>query len=252
MRDLSAPPAYSQAVYDVAVICAGLRYGFPKRCRSRLHSGDCQGCKWYIGRYSQASEPQLDLIMIQAERHYDDMRYAASMGWRWLRNLLVVIVLIGAVVVGCSISYSKAEAETEQGRVISDDLIWEYLSIVDSYLAKDIDMNNDGIKGNCIDAALVFYSAWAYDRQLLKIMSNRKPGKMNHLFIGVYRNGRWDYIEPSASWCHWYFGMNDPRTTFYIKDIWFDEYDPSWNEDRTSVYRWYADYTMERRVYPLW
>ena len=96
---------------------------------------------------------------------------------------------------------------------------------------KTTDVNRDGLF-NCIDAAVLFYKYFP-DRNSVAIIINVNPRTgMNHLFNAVLIDGVWRAIEPQA------FANN--RSSYWMRDVWGNQYDSNFNRDETARWRVYA------------
>ena len=96
---------------------------------------------------------------------------------------------------------------------------------------KTTDVNRDGLY-NCIDAAVLFYKYYPVrDKIAIIINVNPKTG-MNHLFNAVLINGTWIAIEPQA------YATN--HKSYWMKDVWGNQYDNSYNRVATETYARYA------------
>jgi len=96
---------------------------------------------------------------------------------------------------------------------------------------RTVDVNRDG-KHNCIDAAVLFYKYYPVrDRVAIIINVNPRTG-MNHLFNAVLINGTWIAIEPQA------YATN--HSSYWMKDVWGNQYDNSYNRVATETYARFA------------
>ncbi|MCL2208965.1 MAG: hypothetical protein FWC19_10115 [Treponema sp.] len=96
---------------------------------------------------------------------------------------------------------------------------------------KSTDVNRDGLY-NCIDAAVLFYQYYP-DRSKVSIIINVNPKTgMNHLFNAVLINGSWIAIEPQA------YATN--HRSYWMKDIWGNQYDNSYNSVALDTYSRYV------------
>jgi hypothetical protein len=105
------------------------------------------------------------------------------------------------------------------------------LHIVKEKFKQKIDVNGDG-KTNCIDAAVTFYKYYP-DKSKVCIMINYNPKTgMNHLFNCVFTDGVWRAVEPQAYYTNY--------KSYWMRDVWGNEYDRSFNRDETDKWKVYA------------
>jgi len=96
---------------------------------------------------------------------------------------------------------------------------------------KSTDVNRDGLY-NCIDAAVLFYQYYP-DRSKVSIIINVNPKTgLNHLFNAVLINGSWIAIEPQT------YATN--RKSYWMKDVWGEEYDNTYNRVALDTYSRYV------------
>ena len=111
----------------------------------------------------------------------------------------------------------------------------ETLSKVAEELWKGRDVNGDKLL-NCIDATVIFYHYFP-DQSKVCIMGNVNPAtNFNHLFIGVFSDGVWKFIEPQA-----YYSGNE---SYWMEDVWDTRYDRRYNKEETRQWRWYLPWKI--------
>lgn len=122
-------------------------------------------------------------------------------------------------------STAKSSSNTSQHANI------EYTLNIVSEKWKRTDVNRDGLH-NCIDAAVLFYKHYPEKSRVAIIINvNLKTG-MNHLFNAVLINGSWISVEPQA------YATN--HSSYWMKDIWGDQYNNTYNRVATQDYSKYA------------
>jgi hypothetical protein len=102
---------------------------------------------------------------------------------------------------------------------------------------KSTDVNSDGLY-NCIDAAVLFYKYYPDRNRVAIIINKNQSTDMHHLFNAVLINGVWRAIEPQAYTCpNW-----ERLQTYFMRDIWGNQYNSTFNRDETNKWEVYARY----------
>jgi hypothetical protein len=228
----------------MATSCALLRR--QGKCKLKFGGQYCSYCKIDIRQYVNADPREVDLFMYQAEgRAYDlhkrsrpnfllwALGIAACLAigwWGYLEKQSFLKLRDTPVNSPTNTSY----VSTTSTSVVKDNTheqIVIALNEVSRQMNRNIDVNKDGLT-NCIDAAIIFYQAFA-DKSKVCIEVNYNPGQdMHHLFNCVFIDGNWRAIEPQAYWKN--------HTSYYMRDVWGIQYDSSKNRDVTEEYLKYV------------
>ena len=219
-----------EAFWNLALECSLRRS--KRKCRVQFDSPQCDKCRIYLRKYTQASEPAIQMLMLQTDTSAnDDMirnrlhhaKYAALLllfigltvwGWRYDHNFKAPPAESGTVK-----RYRQASAEQEIETVLAQ---------VDKAMRRGADVNGDGLT-NCIDAAVLFYQYFP-DKTRVCIELNYNPRAtppFNHLFNCVLIDGVWKAIEPQAH----YLGKSK-----WMSGAWGFRYDKYHNVDDTQRY----------------
>jgi len=225
---------FNTALYNCATECALRRFG--RKCKSVFGSRACDNCQYNVNRYINADPRHVELFMMEAENRAAELRYRSHPSFL---AILIVGLFIGLLVWAWVKQNNKYKmiiqaAASRSNPTLSnvpDDPIRETMYKVARYLRDGKDVNNDG-KVNCIDAAVLFYKYFP-DKSKVTIEVNYNPSRdFNHAFNCVLINGVWRAVEPQTVWKN--------RDSYWMRDFWGSQYDPSFNEDQTVKWKVYA------------
>jgi len=248
MGENMAEPSFSSTLYDCATECALRRQN--GRCRETFGGSMCAYCQLYLPQYIDADPRHIKLFMLGAQSRADAIRRSGS-GAKWA--LLIVIAIIAYFGHAHWKMERKRDAIAESYRVeremqraqpqaqskapspapVKDERTDIVLAL--QKVAKDLDagrdVNGDGLS-NCIDAACLFYKYFP-DKSNVAIVVNRNDAtEMYHMFNSVMVDGVWRTIEPQAIWGN--------KKSYWMKDIWGDSYDYTFNKVVTGEYKKFA------------
>ena len=248
--------SFSSSLYNCATECALRRMNH--RCKVRFGSCTCNYCKYNINKYVNADPRHIELFMVEAERSAGAIK-ATSGG-----HHIVFAFLIGLCLLFVGLVYKdeqRMDTALEQYTVkvenaspitqtavntasvpaarpaiqqshsnavqISHQTIQNTLQRVARDLNNHIDVNEDRLI-NCIDAAVLFYQYFPDKSRVTISINKNDTTKMHHLFNVVQIDGVWRAIEPQTVWAN--------KTSFWMRDVWGQQYDSSLNRDVTRDY----------------
>ena len=220
-----------EAFWNLALECSLRRS--KRKCWVQFDSPQCDKCRIYLRKYTQASESAIQMLLLQTDTvaHDDKIRDRLH----HVKYAALLLIFIGLAVwgwrydtrfKGTSTPFS-ASTETSR-RVITEHAIDTVLAQVDKALRRGVDVNSDGLV-NCIDAAVLFYQYFP-DKSKVCIELNyntRVNPTFNHLFNCVLINGTWKAVEPQAH----YLGKSK-----WMASAWGFRYDKMYNTDDTQRY----------------
>jgi len=240
------------AVFNVAQDCSMRR--IRGRCREKVGNFECNNCPHYIGRYADIEPRQMELYMYQSDveakkllrSNESSMRIARTTNIGiWLMYLFVFLLISGCVwtltepgygTVGNSwLGRLKQDVSTPRNVVIPNlsphQNIQATLQAVARDLNNKVDVNKDGLI-NCIDAAVLFYKYYPVKSDVCILVNKNDKTEMHHLFNGVLIDGVWRAIEPQGTWRY--------HSSYFMRDIWGNQYDSTLNKDVTNEYSRFA------------
>ena len=223
-----------EAYWNLALECA-LRRSKGK-CQVNFDDERCSRCRIYLRKFTQASEPAIQMLMLQADTtaHDDKIRNRLH----HMKYAALMLLFIGLAYYGWHRDKSFINAPTESTSlnrfsvIDVNNSIDDTLVIVDRAMRRKVDVNGDGLT-NCIDAAVLFYKHYPFRSQVC-IELNYNPyvnPEFNHLFNCVLIDGNWRAIEPQAK----YLGRSK-----WMRECWGNRYDNKYNTEATSSYARFA------------
>ena len=229
---------YGTALMNCALECSLRRMN--RRCRKNFGCFECNECKYFVKRYVDASPNDVDLFMVEAEMRAGSIK--ATSGNHHIVFIFLILFFLFVAFIDYSATLKRQGRQwffqqwmkpapgvlqqQAKSSLSMDEMIRRTLMLVAIDMLRGVDVDSNG-DVSCIDAAVLFYKYFP-DKSKVCIEWNYNPSKgFNHMFNCVLIDGVWRAIEPQA-------GFNNQ--SWWMKDVWGDQYDSSLNKDVTS--RW--------------
>ena len=243
---------FTEAIFSVAEMCSRRRIrGY---CSEQFSNFKCNECKHYIGRYIDVDKKQMELFMYQsdvrAREYYASINAIKKIDRSTNFGLLIIYIFVFLMFGGCVWSLTepgygtvgnswlgrlKQDVSTPRNVVIPNlsphQNIQATLQAVARDLNNKVDVNKDGLI-NCIDAAVLFYKYYPVKSDVCILVNKNDKTEMHHLFNGVLIDGVWRAIEPQGTWRY--------HSSYFMRDIWGNQYDSTLNKDVTNEYSRFA------------
>ena len=219
-----------EAYWSVALECALRRS--KRQCKVNFDDQQCAWCRIYLRKFTQASEPAIQMLMLQADTsaHDDKIRNR----WKLLKYAVILAILIALSIHLWKYTHRydtpppTATITIAQKTHIKIDTTLKHVAID---LRNHADVNDDGLT-NCIDAAVLFYKYYP-EKNNVAIMWNHNPtNKFSHLYNAVRDHDGWYSVEPQT--------LYTGRTSYNMTDTWGSQYNIKYNTDVTEEYKKYV------------
>ena len=216
-------------------------------CSSIFYTAYCENCTYFVKNYlpTEVDDQAIKLFMHKAE----EKAWAITMekqNYMGFAAGFLICLFFAWIVWDYDPFWIRIKAKTTAPPPVTHGLIAdtgieqhanidETLGKVAEELWKGRDVNGDK-QLNCIDAAVIFYHYFP-DKTKVCIMSNVNPAThFDHLFVGVFSDGVWKFIEPQA----YYSG----KESYWMEDVWDSRYDMRYNKEETKLWRWYLPWRI--------
>ena len=219
-----------EAFWSVALECALRRS--KKQCKANFDDQQCVQCRIYLRKFTQASEPAIQMLMLQADTSaYDDK---IRNRWKLLKYAVILAILVGLSIHLWKYTHRFDTPPTAKTSIAQDtnQKIIVALRHVAVDLHNNADVNGDGLT-NCIDAAVLFYKYYPEKDNVAIMWNNNPTNKFNHLYNVVRDHEGWRSVEPQT--------LYTGKASYNMTETWGSQYDIKYNTNATEKYKVYAN-----------